>query len=51
MKKVPILSRIFGNVSFRMIDGKQGKYFLGKVLNNTLFLTSLKSLRLRKLLD
>ena len=30
MKKVPILSRIFGNVSFRMIDGKQGKYSLGK---------------------
>ena len=38
MKKVPILSRKFGNVSFRMIDGKQGKYSLGKILNNTLFL-------------
>ena len=35
MKKVPILSRIFGNVLFRMIDGKQGKYSLGNKVDTT----------------
>ena len=46
MKKVPILSRIFGNVSFRMIDGKQGKYSLGKILNNTLFLKIIETAKI-----